>query len=326
MAVRQLLAPLHQVISETPASGTSEAIAKWQTAQRAADQLRKDAGAWQTALADDMADLAADIEFDLRDRTRRILREVDRYFDEADPLVDWDAFAEWLDESLAEAADINFAWLVERFDWITARITRDLESYRDGVLPRSLLEIDDGLLDSDWSPERPRVERFTLSQKVFVGLRGSYGGILFFGLATSLAGLPLINAISIGAGVLFAAKSIYDESAARLHRRQAIAKTAAQRHVDDVFLSFTKDTKDIVRAQQRRLRDHLTATVEELRVEILATAQSAKRAADLDTAEQQRRAGRARTEIERLTKLHGQITALAPGGVTLPRPRRRLTA
>ncbi|HEV2782904.1 MAG TPA: dynamin family protein [Actinophytocola sp.] len=326
MAVQQLLAPLHQTVTATPAAGTSEAIAKWQTAQRQVDQLRKDSAAWQTMLADDMADLAADIEFDLRDRTRRILREVDRFFDEADPLTDWDTFAEWLDESLAEAIDVNFAWLVERFDWITGRIGRDLESYRDDVLPGSLREIDDSLLDTAWQLERPRVERFTLSQKVFVGLRGSYGGLLMFGLATSLAGWPLINAVSLGAGVLFAAKSIYDESGSRLKRRQAIAKATAQHHVDDVFLSFSKDTKDIVRQQQRKLRDHLTATAERLRVEILATAQSAKRAADMDVAEQQSRAAKAKSEIERLTKLHGQITALVPGGVKLPGPRRRLTA
>jgi hypothetical protein len=325
MAVQQLLAPLHQTVAGTPAGGPSEAITKWQTAQRQIDQLRKDAAAWQTALADDMADLVSDLEFDLRDRTRRILREMDKFFDEADPAVDWDSFGSWLDESLAEAADTNFAWLVERFDWITHRINRDLHAYRDDVLPRSLLEIDDGLLADPRELEEPRVERFSVGQKVFVGLRGSYGGVLMFGLATSLAGWPLINAVSLGAGILFAAKTIYDEAGARLKRRQAIAKAAGQRHVDDFFLAFSKDTKDILRQLQRRLRDHLAATAEELRTEIVQTAQSAKREADLDAAEQQRRAGEARTALQGLTTLHGRIAALVPGGISLPRPRRSLT-
>jgi len=322
-AVRDLLVPLQQAVAAEPADGPSEAIVKWQTAQRAIDQLRKDATAWQTGLADDMADLTTDIDYDLRDRTRRILREMDRYFDEADPEQDWADFADWLDKNLAEAAETNFAWLVERFDWIVRRVTRDLVSYRDEVLPHSVLHIDDRLLDEPRELDKPRFERFTASQKLFVGLRGSYGGVLMFGLATSLAGWPLINAVSIGAGVLFAAKSVYDESGAQLRRRQAVAKSGAQRHIDDFFLSYGKDTRDIVRQLHRGLRDHLTATAEQLRMEILAEAQSARHEAELDAAERQRRTAEASSAIERLTALHSRIVALAPNGLALPGPRRR---
>jgi hypothetical protein len=325
LAVQQLFAPLHQELAGTPA-GSSDAIKRWQDAQQKIDQLRKDSAAWQTALADDMADLVTDIEYDLRDRTRRILREVDSFFDEADPLVDWESFAEWLDDNLADAAETNFAWLVERFEWITSRITRDLEGYRDELLPASLVAVGDGLLDPRHELTKPKVDRFTLSQKMFVGLRGSYGGLLMFGLATSLVGWPLINAVSLGAGVLFAAKSIYDESGAQLKRRQVTAKTFAQRHIDDFYLAFTKDTRDLVRQLQRGLRDHLTATAEQLRVEIAESLQSAKRAVDLDAAEQQRRSATARGRFEELTVLHGQISSLLPGGVKLPRPRRSLSA
>lgn len=326
LAVQQLIAPVHQAVAGAAPTDPSGAIQQWQTGQRQVDQLRKDAVAWQTALADDMADLAADLEFDLRDRTRRILREVDKFFDEADPVVDWDSFGDWLEENLADAADTNFAWLVERFAWITGRIARELEAYRDDVLPRSLREIRDEPLDPMLPLEPPRVQRFTIGQKVFVGLRGSYGGLLMFGLATSLAGWPLINAVSLGAGVLFAAKTIYDESGARLIRRQQIAKNTAQRHVDDFFLNFSKDVKDLVRSLQRELRNHLASTAEQLRAEIIESLQSAKRAVELDTAEQQRRSTEARSSFERLTVLHKQITSLVPGGVKLPRPRRSLTA
>jgi hypothetical protein len=251
---------------------------------------------------------------------------MDKYFDEADPGPDWADFADWLDTNLADAAETNFAWLVERFDWIVRRVTRDLVSYRDEVLPRSVLRVDDRLLDEARELDKPRFERFTVSQKVFVGLRGSYGGVLMFGLATSLAGWPLINAVSLGAGALFAAKSIYDESGAQLRRRQAVAKSAAQRHIDDFFLSFGKDTRDIVRQLHRGLRDHLTATAEELRMEILQEAQSARHEAELDAAERQRRTAAASGAIERLTALHSQIVALAPNGLALPGPRRRSRA
>ena len=69
------------------------------------------------------------------------------------------------------------------------------------------------------SMERPSIDRFTAGQKVFTGMKGSYGGLLMFGLAMTLAGMPMINPVSIGAGALFGGKSIRDESRQLLRRR-----------------------------------------------------------------------------------------------------------
>ena len=54
------------------------------------------------------------------------------------------------------------------------------------------------------------------------------------GMATTLAGLALLNPFSIGAGLLFGTKTVRDERRRMLQRRQAEAKQAVRRHIDEV--------------------------------------------------------------------------------------------
>lgn len=324
-ALDQLTDPLRRS-AVLPIAGTADAIARWHAAQQRLELLRRDAGSWQTTLTDDITDLMADIEFDLRDRTRRILREVDRYFDKADPQQDWPDFAAWLDSKLAEAADTNLDWLMDRFDWIGGRIRRDRLAYEAPAAltnGEGLRAIADRFapVEATGFPERPTMERFTLSQKLFVGLRGSYGGILMFGLATSLAGWPLINAVSLGAGALFAAKTVHDESGARQRRRQSTAKSAAQRHVDDFFLSVSKETKDLVRRWHRSARDQIERTATHLRDGIVADAASAKQVVDEGAVEQQQRTARISAQLEQLARIQAAVAKLAPAAT-----RHRLPA
>ncbi|WP_253773471.1 dynamin family protein [Goodfellowiella coeruleoviolacea] len=326
-AVEQLVAPLQAELTAQDPGQTSDAIARLHQAQRRAEELRRRSARWQHVLADNMADLAVDIEYDLRDRTRRILRESERVLDRADPAVIWDTFKDWLEDSLAEAAEANFAWLVERCQWVARKVAVNFPAYRDGMLPDGLLAGTEEVLSHLSELERPPIERFTISQKVFTVLRGSYGGVLMFGLVTSLAGMPLINAISLGAGALFGGKSVHDESEARLKRRQAAAKTAAQRYVDDFFLAFSKDCKDIARQVQRRLRDHFTVLAEELQETVTESARSAKRAVQSDVTEREARKREIKRELERLVVLHRKAQLLAaPAKPAVAAAAREITA
>jgi hypothetical protein len=161
--------------------------------------------------------------------------------------------------------------------------------------------------------EKPTVEPFTPTQKVFTALRGSYGGMLMFGMATTLAGLPLINPVSLGAGALFGGKSMRDESKSLLKRRQAAAKTAAQRHVDDFFLRLSKDSRDTARQVHRMLRDHFAALTEELQEAIVLSFRSAKQEADADAAEREQRHRVIEQAMKRLAIMYEEAQELAAG-------------
>jgi GTPase SAR1 family protein len=326
--VEQLATPLR---TEPPRPDGSEPLARLQEAQRGLDELRRCSARWQNALADEIADLISDLEYDLRDRTRRILREVDEAFEVADPLRAWDAYRSWLDKSLLAVAEANFAWLVQRCEWIAGRLANHFVPFGADILPDALsgdvahrrdaeapdlahrrLELPGALSGRLTSMERPSLERFTVPQKVFAGLRGSYLGVLMFGLATTLAGMPLVNPISLSAGGVFAGKGVWDESRSVRKRRQAAVKTASHRHVDEFFLRLNKESKDTARWVQRMLREHYTALTDQIHDDIVHSLRTAKQAADADVVEREQRHREARQLLRRLSDLSNRAKALEP--------------
>jgi hypothetical protein len=317
-ATKELIGPLTTALTEVRTGEQGRAQTQYRAAQHRLDELRRRTTRWQTMLADEVADLISDVEYDLRDRTRKIVRVADEFFDAADPAKTWEDFGDWLRDALADTAEVNFAWLVERFQWVAEKIARQVAL--EEAVPEEVAT--EGLLDHVGGLEPPRIEKFTVGQQLFVGLRGSYGGLLMFGLATTIAGMPLINPISLSAGAAFGAKSIWDERTGRLKRRQALAKQTAQRHVDDFFLSYGKASKDTARQVQRKLRDHFQGVVERLQSGITEQATAAKRAAEAELAERRRRSQEIAAEMDRLAGLHKRIQAL----VGQPAVPKELTA
>jgi hypothetical protein len=321
VAIEALAAPLREELAAGQGGGGSGAMARLREAQRQMDELRRCATRWQNCLSDEVGDLMSDIEQDLRDRTRAILAEADATFDSADPARGWDEFDDWLAQSLRDAAETSFAWLVERTEWMALRVAGHFP-VDDVQLPQWALAVPDDLSERVTALDAPRVERFTPSQKLFTGLRGSYGGVLMFGLATGLAGMSLLNPISIGAGAVFGGKSVRDESRSLLRRRQAVARAAVQRHVDEVFVRLNKEARDTIRRVQRVLRDHFGAVTEDLQESIVESLRSAKQAADHDVAAHEQRILRTSRELARLAELYEQVQALTRArGAAIPAPR-----
>jgi hypothetical protein len=298
-------------------------MARLHEAQRRVDELRRCATRWQNCLSDEIGDLMSDIEHDLRERTRAILSKAEETFEDSDPVRMWETFEPWLQQSLREAAEQSFAWLVERTEWTVRRVADQFPLDAAEILPQWSPSVPDDLPDRVASLGSPTVEKFSPSQKLFSGLRGSYGGVLMVGLATSLTGMPLINPISVGAGAVFGGKSIRDESKTLLKRRQAAAKNAVQRHVDEVFVRLNKEAKDTIRRVHRVLRDHFGAVTEDLQEAIVESLRSAKQAADHDVAAREQRLRRVQQELGRLAELYEQVQSLTRlRGAAIPGQRR----
>ncbi|MEU7800242.1 dynamin family protein [Micromonospora arborensis] len=308
--VEQLAAPLRAELATQEAEEQSGPISRLHAAQREVDELRRCSTRWQNILSDEIADLLSDIEYDLRDRTRQILRTVDEAFDTADPMVAWDTFQDWLERSLVEAAEANHEWLIQRCDWIARRVAANFDRYGYDVLPPWSMTMPDDIGERLPELQLPTIDRFTTGQKLFTGMKGSYGGMLMFGLATTLAGMPMINPVSVGIGALFGGKSIRDESKQLLRRRQATVKTAIQRHVDDFFVRMIRDCRDAARQVQRMLRDHFTGLTEELQEAIVQSFRSAKQEADTDASLREQRQREIRLKMTRLAALYEQAQQL----------------
>jgi hypothetical protein len=313
-AIVEVVGPLRAKMSESDPNRSADAVAKLRMAQQTIEDLRRYSGRWQTVLSDETSDLVADIEYDLRERTRKILREADRAFETADPQVTWNQFEDWLMESLTESANANYGWLLDRFQWLAEKVAHSVPMPRGESMPADLAELPEDRLGVE-EPEAPRLEPFTWGQKAFTALRSSYGGVLMFGLATSLAGLPLINPISLGAGVAFGGKGIRDESESRLKRRQAAARMAAQRHIDDFYLAFSKDCKDMLRQAQRRLRDHFIAVIESIQDDAVAVAESARQSIQADAVQADTLNRQVRGDLEKIVNLYQRVQALVTTAV-----------
>jgi hypothetical protein len=309
LVVDRIGAPLRADLQR--AAEPSDAVAQLHEAQHRLEDLRRITTRWQNCLADETGDLLSDIEQDLRERTRAVLKEAEETLDTLDPARTWDEFEPWLRQAVQEAAEASFAWLAERSEWLALRVAEQFPEYGDDVLPARVPATVDEVPDRAAGLSAPAVERFTTTQKLFTGLRGSYGGILMVGLATSMAGMSLINPLSIGGGALFGGRTIREESKSLLKRRQATAKIAVQRHVDQIFLGLAKDAKDSVRRLQRALRDHYSGVTEDIHEAIMESLRSAKAAADRDLAARAQHARRVEHELNRLAVLHTEAQELA---------------
>jgi hypothetical protein len=161
--------------------------------------------------------------------------------------------------------------------------------------------------------------RINPMQKVLIGMRGSYGGVLMFGLLTGLFGMALINPLSVGAGLLLGRKAYREDKDARLKRRQAEAKALVRRQLDDVVFQVGKQLKDRLRLVQRTTRDHFTEIAQEHHRSLSDSVAAAQKAATTYTLEKDIRIREIKAELNRVDALQQAAKGLvdiepAPAG------------
>ncbi|MDV7198400.1 dynamin family protein [Rhodococcus kroppenstedtii] len=274
------------------------AVGGLQRARESADEMRRRSSRWQQTLADGIADLASDIDHDLRDRLRHITREAETAVDEGDPGKDWTRIGEWLQEQIADAVGDNFVWAHERSIYLAENVARHFAESGEGQLPAgdiaALAELD-GIMDPVTSLSDLESGRMGITSKVLVGMRGSYGGVLMFGLVSTMMGFALLNPVSLGAGVLLGSKAYKDDKEQRVLKRRADAKQAIRKFTDDVAFQVGKESRDRLRAVQRVLRDHFTEVAEQTLRSVDDSLKAAQEAATLQTSERASRTA----ELER---------------------------
>ncbi|MGW5151024.1 Isoniazid-inducible protein iniA [Rhodococcus koreensis] len=279
-------------------------------ARAAADQLRQRSANWQYTLADGAIELMTDIEHDLRHRLRTVIRAAEEDIGKSDPAPRWEEFGSWLDGEIATCVRENFVMAHTRSQALAFSVAGRFAE--DGRVPVPTLRIDnvDHVLEPVNTLESlESAQGFT--QRVLSSMRGSYGGVLMVGLVTSLAGLALVNPFSIGAGVLLGANTYREDRKARTTRRQAEAKVAVSRLMDDVIFQVGKESKQRLREVQRVLRDHFTDLANEM---LRSVDDSLRAATDASTMHDDHRATRSaqiRTELDTLRQIRVQAAGFA---------------
>ena len=303
------------VISELSAlqnpEGVPVLLAELEEAKEKADQQRKRSSRWQTTLNDGASDLIADMEHDLRDRLRSIQREAEIAIDAGDPGPIWDQFAEWLEQRVASAVSDTFVWTSERSQWLAEQVA---ELFALDEVPLPVLEVSstDGVLAP--VEEIPFLDPGKVSPagKVLIGMRGSYGGVLMFGLLTGIIGMSLINPLSVGAGLLLGRKAYREDKEARLKRRQNDAKNLVRRQMDDVVFQVGKQLKDRLRLVQREIRDHFGDIAEEHHRSLADSVTAAQRSASTYKQQRDGRVTELKAQLARIDQVNAQAKRLLP--------------
>ena len=298
---------------EDPAQARRLVTELEQAKQRAAD-LRDRSARWHQVLNDGIADLNADVDYDLKDRMRAIVREGEILLDEADPAKAWDQFALQVEEEAAAAAAANFLWASERARWLAGQVA-DLFA-EDGArsMPQLTTSAGPDLMELVGEMETPGGEKFGAGQRALTGLRGGYMGTLMAGMYSTFMGLTLLNPFSAAAGLLMGGKMMRDESRRLLDRRRMEAKNTVRRYVDDISFQVGKQSRDMLRYVHRELRDYFMARSEELVRSAQESLIAAERATQAGQAEREQRIADLRAELERITALERQGQALVPAG------------
>ena len=136
------------------------------------------------------------------------------------------------------------------------------------------------------------------------GLRGSFGGVLMFGMLTSFAGLGMLNPLSLGAGALLGRKAYKEEMDNRMVRIRNDAKMNVRRFVDDVQFVVSKESRDRLKGIQRQLRDHYRGIANQTTRSLNESLQATLTAAKLEENERNTRI----RELERQLNILKQVT------------------
>jgi hypothetical protein len=284
-------------------------IGELTAAKQRADALRERSAKWQQLLQDGFSDIASDIDFDLRDRSRVVLHEAEETISEGDPAKNWEEFEAWLRQRLAAEALENYAMFVRRAKDIAAAVSEhfalaeaDVIRVQEVAAPVEL--IDQFAVDSNFVGRKSKGTGMAAFQK-------AYSGLLMFTMLAHLAGLAMIP---MGAGllpaVLMGRVGLMDDRRRKLEQRRAEAKATVRRFVDDFNLQVGKDSRDAVRHVQRELRSACADRVTELQrsaSEALAAAQTS--VTSTESASKQRE--RIDSDLATLASLRARMDDLA---------------
>ncbi len=273
--------------------------------QEAQDALQQTA-LWQQVLNDGIADLTADVEHDLRARFRAITQHIEGVIDDCDPPTQhWAEIGAEVEDSVANAVGDNFVWAYQRAEALAEDVARTfVEAGLDAIkMPEvSAAEMNAGLGRLK-SLARLESKPIGKGHKVITSMRGSYGGVLMFGMLTSVAGLGMFNPLSLGAGLLLGRKAYKEDMENRMMRVRNEAKTNLRRFVDDVLFVVSKESRDRLKNVQRQLRDHYRDIANQTNRSLNESLQSTIAAARMEETDRNNRI----RELERQANILSQV-------------------
>jgi len=274
--------------------------------RRYAEKTRRSAwlggGSWQTVLGDGIQDLTADVDHDLRERLRLMVRRGEDLLDESDPRDTWRDFQAWAAREATAAAVDNLMLLVTRTEQLAHDVAERFGLEYDSLdvdLPApdlALRKVD----ELDVSFQRSGMQQFL---GAFTAARVTYGGFYMLGAVGALFNVALAAPLGLLAGLTLGRRMIKTERDRQVLQRRLQAKSELRRYVDDVGFHVGRDCREAVRRTSRFLRDDFAARAQAIERSAAATAAAVQEIADLPPDERRERAALLAEQKRRLDRL-----------------------
>jgi GTPase SAR1 family protein len=269
---------------------------------------------WQQRLTDGVSDLVADVEHDLHNRLRVVVRDVETVIDQGDPKDTWSDIEVWLRRQVAVCGVVNRDLLIARARQLSEDVAAEFTLEADAGVEVELANV-----TSDFE-EVELVSAAKLSMpggrlaSLMVAARSSVfipmilvsiipGGLGIVGIAIAGA------AVTLGAGI--GTKIIRDERTRQRTYRQQQAKAAARKFVEEASFVMNKESRDALRKTQRQLRDNFQQRAALMHRSTTSALDAATRAARLDPAARTARADELAAETEQLRSIKSRLGELS---------------
>jgi hypothetical protein len=255
-------------------------------------------------LGDGIQDLTADVDHDLRERLRLMVRKGEELLDSSDPRDTWRDFQAWAAREATAAAVDNLMLLVGRTEQLARDVAERFGIEYDSLdvdLPSpelAMRKVD----DLDVSFHRSGMQQFL---GAFTAARVTYGGFYMLGAVGALFNVAIAAPLGLLAGMTLGRRLVRQERERQVQQRRAQAKNELRRYVDDVTFHVGRDSREAVRRTQRFLRDEFQARAQAVERSAAATAEAVRSTAALPDDERRIRAAALAEQRRRLDRLDG---------------------
>lgn len=288
----------------------AELLTNLTEAKERAERLKGRASKWNTTLNDGVGDLTADVDFDFRSRMRLITQEADAAIANSDPLDTWAEFEPWLVNRVSNEVVTNYRFLTERAASLSLQVAEHFEVDGDQLLDDLDIHNPTSVLSDVSMDGTVDLEVAGRGAQGMTILRGSYSGMLMFGMLGTMAHIAL-GPLPIAIGLVMGRKSLKDEKVRQAAQRRAQAKNSLRRYCDEVSFQVSKDSRDTLRRVQRQLRDHYSTRADEMLRSTTAALQAAGQAVKIGQGERANRQRNIEAELKRIGGMRSKVKAIS---------------
>ncbi len=311
--LRLEVAAEQQVLAQPEAS--AEVVHELQERSERTRRLADSGAGWQQFLSDGIDQLIADVKYDLDERLRLLVRDVESVIDQGDPAQTWPDIELWLQRQVVRSATANYELLNERADELASEVAEAFAMESEEPLELGLTapaEVLRGLTLDPAQAEQAGGQKLT--RMVFAGRTAILVPSLVFGvLGGNLILLAAMGPLALVLGGWIGRKLLRDERERQLIYRRQQAKMSCRRYLEQANFVVGKDCLDALRRTRRELRDEFQARAGVLHASSQRALSSAQRAARLEPGERAARAAELanrKGEIEQLGRGAGVPAAV----------------